>query len=180
MSTSRRNFVKQSLAGAAALGLTAPSALAEEPNPKPPVRRTPIAVSTYSFWRFRDDSKLSIGQCIDEAAKMGFDGVEILLVQLQSQLDAEGPACLQRLKQQAFVNGLDLFGFSTHQGFVYPDAQKRQQEVEKTIGQIELAYELGIPTMRVNTGLTNRCKRGFAKEHRSWLMVSVNGASSTI
>ena len=117
-----------------------------------PVRRTPIAVSTYSFWRFRDDSKLTIGQCIDEAARMGFDGVEILLYQLQEQLDAEGRGCLQKLKQQAFVNGLDLCGFSTHQGFVYPDADKRQREIDKTIHQIELAYELGIPTMRVNTG----------------------------
>ena len=39
-----------------------------------------------------------------------------------------------------------------HQGFVYPEKEKRQAEVEKTIHQIELAYMLGIPTMRLNTG----------------------------
>lgn len=116
------------------------------------VRANRIAVSTYSFWRFNDNSKVPIGKCIDEAARMGFDGVEILLYQLQEQLDDEGRGCLQRLKQQAFVNGLDLCGFSTHQGFVSPDAKKRQANVDKTIHQIELAYELGIPTMRVNTG----------------------------
>lgn len=43
-------------------------------------------------------------------------------------------------------------GFSTHQGFVFPDADQRKSEVEKTLGQIELAYRLGIPTMRINTG----------------------------
>ena len=43
-------------------------------------------------------------------------------------------------------------GFSTHQGFVYPDKDERQRNVNRTIHQIELCYELGIPTMRLNTG----------------------------
>jgi sugar phosphate isomerase/epimerase len=59
---------------------------------------------------------------------------------------------LQRLKQRAFINGVSLCGFSTHQGFVSPDAEKRQKNIDHTIRVIELAYQLGIPTMRVNTG----------------------------
>ena len=43
-------------------------------------------------------------------------------------------------------------GFSTHQGFVSPDAEKRKENVEKTIRSIEKAFKLGIPTMRINTG----------------------------
>jgi len=58
----------------------------------------------------------------------------------------------RRLKQRAFVNGLDLCGLSTHQGFVSPDAEKRQKNIDHTIHTIELAYQLGIPTMRINTG----------------------------
>jgi sugar phosphate isomerase/epimerase len=111
-------------------------------------RSNPIAVSTYSFWRFKDDSKLSIEQCIEEAARIGFDAVEILHIQMES----EEPGYLQRLKQRALINGLDLCGFSTHQGFVSPDAEKRQKNIDHTIHTIELAYQLGIPTMRVNTG----------------------------
>lgn len=111
-------------------------------------RGNPIIVSTYSFWRFRDDSKLSIEQCIDEAARLGFDGVEILHMQMES----EDAGYLQRLKRQAFVNGLALCGFSTHQGFVSPDAEVRKKNIDHTIHTIELAYALGIPTVRVNTG----------------------------
>lgn len=111
-------------------------------------RRNRIAVSTYSYWRFRRDSKLSIEECIDLAAEAGFDGVEILQIQMQS----EENAALQRMKRRAFVNGLDLCGFSTHQSFVSPDREMRQRNIEKTIRSIELAYALGIPTMRVNTG----------------------------
>ena len=107
-----------------------------------------IATSTYSYWRFRDDSKLTIEECIDLAAETGFDGVEILHIQMQD----ESNAALQRIKQRAFSHGIDLCGFSTHQSFVKPDADERQRNVEHTIKCIELAYALGIPTIRVNTG----------------------------
>lgn len=107
-----------------------------------------IAVSTYSYWRYRDDSKLGIEECIDLAAGAGFDGVEILHVQMQDTSNA----ALQRIKQRAFHHGLDLCGFSTHQSFVYPDKAKRQENIKHTIDCIELAYALGIPTIRVNTG----------------------------
>lgn len=43
-------------------------------------------------------------------------------------------------------------GFSTHQGYLFPEKEERDKEIEKTIHQIELAYQLGIPTMRLNTG----------------------------
>ena len=107
-----------------------------------------IAVSTYSFFTFRDGSKLTMPECIDTAAKMGFDGVELLQVQMEDTSDS----FLQKLKRRAFVNGLDLCGMSTHQGFLRPDKAYRDENVKKTIGQIEMAYKLGIPTIRVNTG----------------------------
>jgi hypothetical protein len=89
-----------------------------------PVRPNSIAVSTYSYWRYRDDSKLRIEECIDLAAEAGFDGVEILHVQMQD----ESNAALQRIKQRAFRNGLDLCGLSTHQSFVSPDPAERQKK----------------------------------------------------
>jgi sugar phosphate isomerase/epimerase len=110
-------------------------------------RRQSIGVSTYSFWQFRGE-RLGIAACIDRAAAMGFDGVEILLVQMRD----ESHAALQKLKRQAHSLGLALMGFSTHQSFVSPDAALRQTNVEKTLHQIDLAYQLGIPTMRINTG----------------------------
>ena len=110
--------------------------------------RTPrIGVSTYSFWHFKDE-KVEVASCIDQAAEMGFDGVEIL----HQQMTSEDNAYLQDLKRRAFVHGLDLMGFSTHQGFVSPDAQERKKNVDHTLRCIELAYRLGIPTLRVNTG----------------------------
>lgn len=115
--------------------------------PEAPLRPVRFGVSTYSFWQFREQ-RVEIETCLEQAARMGFDGVEILQVQMRE----ESNGYLQSLKRQAFSLGLDLCGFSTHQGFVSPDKAVRKQNIDKTLHSIELAYRLGIPTMRVNTG----------------------------
>lgn len=107
-----------------------------------------IAVSTYSFWRYQEEFKLSMPECIDLAAKWGFDGVELLRVQMEDTSDG----FLQQLKRQAFINGLDLVSISTHQSFVSPDPEFRQRNIDDTIGFVEMAYKLGIPIIRINTG----------------------------
>ena len=148
MKTSRRTFVKDA-ALAAGLAVSGTPVLSSGREIEAPARRTRFGVSTYSFWRFNGPKEDSpIEKCIDQAAEMGFDGVELLLVQMKS----EDNGYLQNLKRRAFSHGLDLCGFSTHQGFLYPDADRRQEDIDKTIHQIELAYKLGIPTMRLNTG----------------------------
>ena len=160
----RRDFLSKSVASTvSATTAVASSGLAAFAKPnektamtggaKQEIREDPfvpnrIAVSTYSFFTFRDGSKLTMPECIDAAAKLGFDGVELLLVQMEDTSDG----FLQQLKRRAFVNGLDLCGMSTHQGFLRPDKSYREANVKKTISQIEMAYKLGIPTIRVNTG----------------------------
>ena len=111
----------------------------------------PIGLSTYSLWRFKNEPFKDVAKCIDYASEVGFDGVEILLYQI-SQTEMLSNAACQALKRLAFLAGLSLYGMSTHQGFVSPDPEVRRTNVELTIGQIELCYKLGIPTMRVNTG----------------------------
>lgn len=152
----RRAFLAQSAALAATaiagpLG-SAPAfstiAAAADNRTKPATVPNRIGVSTYSFWQFRNEALRDIETCINHAADMGFDAVELLHVQMQDT----SPAYLQRIKRHAFLRGLDLCGFSTHQGFLSPDAEVRQKNIDHTIHCIELAYQLGIPTMRVNTG----------------------------
>ena len=156
---SRRSLLAK---GFAAASLAIPATVVRSQDQKPsqsskgdqgkstPAKRraNSIAVSTYSYWRYRPDTKLTIEQCIELAAEAGFDAVEILHVQMED----ESNATLQRIKQKAFRLGLGLCGLSTHQTFVSPDAEVRKQNIEHTIKCIELAYALGIPTIRVNTG----------------------------
>ena len=158
MNTDRRSFLALSGAAAAAAIATPRTARAHAPDPgtervpgqaagsKP--RRNPIGISTYSYWRFNDDSKLAIEDCILRSAEFGFDGVEIL----HMQMPQEDNAYLQMLKSTAHREGLCLMGFSTHQSFIFTDAAKRKENVEHTNKCIEIAYELGCPSIRINTG----------------------------
>jgi L-ribulose-5-phosphate 3-epimerase len=138
MNISRRRF--SSLVSLAALAPMA--SLAREGG------HNPIGVSTYSYWGFQRDEFRDIGKCIDLAAKTGFDGVEILQVQMEDF----SPAALQKIKRHAFLAGIDLMGLSTHQDFVDPSERVRRRNVEQTICYLEQAYALGIPTIRINTG----------------------------
>ncbi|MCU0709482.1 MAG: sugar phosphate isomerase/epimerase [Pirellula sp.] len=149
----RRDFQFR-LAGSAALAsmASAASPLSRAIGADNGSRTTnPIGISTYSLWRFKNDEFKDVSKCIDYASEVGFDGVEVLLYQV-SQTEMLSNAACQAIKRRAFVAGLPLYGMSTHQGFVSPDPEVRRMNIELTIGQIELCYKLGIPTMRVNTG----------------------------
>jgi L-ribulose-5-phosphate 3-epimerase len=140
----RRHF----LAATAAFA-TAPTLRAEPPDAGGEARRgNRIGVSSYSFWGFRREELRPMEVCLEHAARMGFDGLEIL----QRQLVSTEPAELMKIKRRAFLLGVDLMGYSTHQGFLSPDADVRKRNVEETVRCMEQAYQLGIPTMRVNSG----------------------------
>lgn len=139
----RRSFLSAAAAALPGLGMSP-----QDPPPPPAARRRRrIGVSTYSFWHFKGP-RVEIADCIESAARMGFDGVEIL----HEQMAGDSNAYLQDLKRRAFVNGLDLMGFSIHQGFVTPDAELRKKHISHTKYCIDLAARLGIPTLRLNTG----------------------------
>ena len=109
--------------------------------------RIKLALATYSYWHFTRN-KYPIEKVIDHAADLGVEGVDVL----HMQMAGEKPEYLRKLKRHAFLNGVGLVGLSIHQGFVTPDKAKRQRNIDHTIHCMELAHELGIPCIRLNTG----------------------------
>ena len=103
-------------------------------------RGTRIATSTYSYWHFKTE-KYPIERVIENAAKLGFDGVEIL----HRQMAEESPGYCNRLKQLAFKHGLALPMLSIHQDFVHPDVSERRNQIAHTEKCIDIAAQLGIP-----------------------------------
>lgn len=143
MTLTRRHALE--LAAAAALAPT--RALGAEASGSPRVR---LAVSTYSYWHFRTE-KYPIEKVVEQAAELGFDGVEIL----HRQMTDESPAYLSGLKKAAFRNGLALPMLSIHQDFVSPEPAERARDVAHTKACIDLASALGIPCIRLNSGRWN-------------------------
>ncbi len=109
--------------------------------------RVKFAIATYSYWHFTP-TRYPIKKVIDHAAEMGAEGVDVLKVQMTNT----STTYLQSLKKHALVNGVDLVCLSVHQDFVDPDRAKRAQQVARTLGYIDIAHEMGIPCIRLNTG----------------------------
>jgi sugar phosphate isomerase/epimerase len=143
---------RRQLLKASAAAMLVPLAPGRAAGQSAPARtsRVRIAVSTYSYWHFRAP-KYPVEKVIEDAARLGFDGVEIL----HRQMDDESPAYVNRLKQTAFRNGIALVMLSIHQDFISPKAEERQEAVAHTIRCIELAERLGIPSIRLNSGRWN-------------------------
>lgn len=141
LNLSRRNWIELSAAG---LGYAATGAYGAASEGK---RRIRLGVSSYSYWHFKGE-KYPIESVIDQAGKLGFDGVEVL----HRQMNDESIPYLNQLKSQAFRNGLDLIQFSIHQDFVSPDEQVRRKEIDHTVRCIGMAEQLGIPSIRLNSG----------------------------
>jgi len=137
MELTRRNLI----AGAAAVA-AAPAAIAQSSSTMPR-----FGVSSYSYWHFTKQ-KYPLEKVIDEAARLGFDGVELL----HRQMTDESPEYLAQLKRAALLRGLALTMFSIHQDFVSPWADERGQAIRHTQYCIDLAVKLGCPGVRINSG----------------------------
>lgn len=151
----RRQFLTTA---AGATGLSLSASAQEKPAPAtPPSIPGPIrlGVSSYSFWHFRTE-KVSIETVIDESARMGAQGVDILHRQMDIEelgpLTREVHAVCRNLKRHAFRAGIDLICLSIHQDFVSPNPAERHKWIAHTEKCIELAYAMGIPCIRLNSG----------------------------
>ena len=159
MKFSRRHFLASTaLAGAA---VSARPATVHAAAPKTPRPRIQLGISSYSYWHFKTE-KVSIETVIDKTAALGVAGVDILHRQMdlpeKEPLTADHRVYLRRLKRHAFTRGVSLICLSIHQNFVSADAEERQRHIEHTMKCIEIAYDLGVPCLRINSGRWNTIK----------------------
>ena len=111
------------------------------------VTRLRLGTSSYSYWHFTPEV-MPLERVLDAAAALGLAGVELL----HRQMASEEPGYLRSLRRRAFQLGLDLYNLSIHQDFVWAEEEERRREIEHTLHCIDLAHELGIPSIRINSG----------------------------
>jgi L-ribulose-5-phosphate 3-epimerase len=156
MNSSRRSFISTAalaLTGAAASKLRSADAPANSLTAAKTGNTTPkvkLGISSYSYWHFRTE-RVPIEHVIREAGRLGAPAVDIL----HRQMDNENRPYLQMLKRTAHQNGVNLNCLSIHQDFVEPKAEMRNLHIDHTLRCIELAYEMGIPCIRLNSGRWN-------------------------
>ncbi len=106
-----------------------------------------LGTSSYSYWHFTPEVT-PLENVMEAAAELGLAGIEIL----HRQMASEENSYLQSLKRRAFQLGLDIYNFGIHQDFVWSEVEERQREVVHTLRCIDLAHEMGIPSIRINSG----------------------------
>ena len=101
-----------------------------------------IAVSSYSFSQAMNDGRMSIMDVIPKAAKMGYEGVEIVR---GGQSDEEMRALAVELKKQADGEGIPVIAY-----MVGADFLKRglDSEVERLKKEVEIASLLNAKRLR--------------------------------
>ena len=154
MKLSRRAFLGAATCSAASLSFGAEA----QPSKPLPKKRIKLGISSYSYWHFRPP-KISIETVIEKSAEVGVSGVDILHRQMdleeKAPFDAAGRAYCNKLKRLAFTRGIDLICLSTHQNFVSPKPEVVSENVEHTKKCVEIACQLGVPCIRINTGRWN-------------------------
>ena len=149
---SRRGFLALSVPASVAVTLRA----ADSPTPAA-TSAVPftLAISSSSYGHVKTE-KVSIEAVIDKTARLGVAGVDILHRQMAidefAPLDAASHAYCMKLKRHAFRAGVDLINLSIHQDFVSPNPAERHKWIAHTEKCIELAYALGVPCIRLNSG----------------------------
>ena len=74
MTHSRRSFLRKAVASAASVAMLP---VLDGEGTRPPTPRIKLSISSYSYWHFKE-KKFPIESVIDEAAKLGVEGIDIL------------------------------------------------------------------------------------------------------
>jgi sugar phosphate isomerase/epimerase len=150
--TTRRAFLSRAALATAA----GPLALARTAAAIDPIGRTrpghlKLSLAAYSYRQYLQGPKktMDLFDFVDLAADMALDGVELTSYYFPPDVDVP---YLHRLKQHAFVLGLDVSGTSVGNNFCLPPGPARDQQMELVRTWIDHAAELDAPVIRIFAG----------------------------
>src|SRR4051812_1221281 len=145
----RRDF----LANASLLGLLGQGALvlAAEPIGRTRSSHLKLSLAAYSYRDYLTGPKkdMDLFGFLEIAADLGLDAVEPTSYYFPEDVT---PDYLHRLKQRAFVLGLDISGTAVMNDFCFPPGPERETELAHVRTWIDHAAELDAPTIRVLSG----------------------------
>jgi sugar phosphate isomerase/epimerase len=149
--TTRRGFLTR-----AALAAAGPIALAGSAAAIGPIGRTrpshlKLSLAAYSYRQYLTGKspKMDLFGFVDLAADMALDAVEP--TSYYFPLDVN-PDYLHRLKQHAFLLGLDISGTAVGNNFCLPPGPERDKQLELVRTWVDRAAELDAPVIRIFAG----------------------------
>ncbi len=145
---SRRHFLATA---AATVAMPAIRASAIEPLKRRQPSHLKLSLAAYSYKPYLegDEPSMDLFGFVDEAADVALDAVELTSYYFPAEIT---PDYLHRLKQHAFVQGLDVSGTAVMNDFCLPPGPEADREVAHVRTWIDHAAELDAPVVRILSG----------------------------
>jgi sugar phosphate isomerase/epimerase len=146
---SRRAF----LAGLAGAGIALDARFAAGIEPierkRPSHFKLSLAAFSYQQYLKGEQKSMDLFQFVDLAADLAVDGVELTSYYFPADVNDD---YLHRLRQHAFLRGLDVSGTAVMNDFCLPSGPEADKDIAHVRKWIDRAAELGAPTVRVLSG----------------------------
>ena len=105
-----------------------------------------ISVTSYSYGQYINEDKLGLMGIIDNAAEMGFEGIEFSEGGWSNNLD---PAVAEKIKERCAERGLEVVSYCVGANFLAADLDA---EIERVKKQVDFAAAMGTKNMRHDVG----------------------------
>ena len=130
---------------------TSALALGIDPIKRHGAARMKLSVAAYSFRSLLSGSKksMTLDDFIDRAAEWDVDAVEPTSYYFP---DPPTPEYCRHLRRHAFLLGLGISGTAIRNTFTYPPGPQLDKEIAHVKRWIDLAVDLGAPTIRIFAG----------------------------
>jgi len=127
-----------------------------------------IGCAAYSYREYLQDGRMMYEDFIEEAYRIGLDGVELTLYWLPSK----NPSYFRKIKRLSFFRGLPISCAGISTNFCNPDISEREKAIKAVKEGLEIAHELGSPCLRVFGGYV---PEGYSKDEAiGWIVESLN------
>jgi len=126
-----------------------------------------IGCTAYSYRDYLNDGRMKYEDFIEEAYKIGLDGVEFPLYWLPTK----DPSYLRKIKRLSLYHGLPISEVGISTNFCSPEVSERKKAIEAVKEGLEMAHELGAPCLRVFGGYV---PEGYSTEDAiNWVVESI-------
>ncbi len=130
------------------------------------------SLNAYSFNTPLSDGSMDLDGLLELCAREGFDAVDITAYYFPGYPEVPSDEYLYRIKQKAFLLGLEISGTGVRNDFTNPDSAERRASIRLVKNWIIAAEKLGAPVIRIFAGKGEQ--EGYTREQLTeWLVNDV-------
>lgn len=128
-------------------------------NPKTKLKSS---LNAYSFNEPLSNGSMDVFDLMAYCADIGFDAIDITAYYFDGYPNVPPDDYLYKVKQQAFLLGLDISGTGVRTNFTSPDIEIRNKSIQLVKSWVDAAEKMGIPIIRIFAG--EALPKGFTME----------------